>query len=130
MFPTVVSASSGISQWKPLSVKRRICGQSEAFIYVQPALKSPSSTMFCRESVITSINSCFTKCILCTPPLCAQIHQIILYFSLGICRLKLSIHIGAPASADISHHIIESIHFLHSVFWRGVLGDQNKVLHS
>lgn len=31
---------------------------------------------------------------------------------------------------DVSHHIIESIRFLHSVVWRGVLGDQNKVPHS
>lgn len=47
MSPTVVSASFGMSQWKLLSVKRRMCGQSEAFIYAQPALKSPSSTVFC-----------------------------------------------------------------------------------
>lgn len=32
-------------------------------------------------------------------------------------------YIGVPAIADINHHIIESINLLHSMVWRGVLGD-------
>lgn len=42
---------------------------------------------------------------------------------------KKEVHIGIPAVADINNHIIESIYFLHSAVWRGVLGNQDKVLH-
>jgi len=55
-----------------------------------------------------------------------------LLFSLNSTRyfyLKMYIHIGVPATADINHHIIQSITFHQCKIWRGVLGDQNKVLH-
>lgn len=44
--------------------------------------------------------------------------------------LFIYIHIGVPAVANISHHIMQSIHLPHSVVWRGVLRDQGEVPHS
>lgn len=44
--------------------------------------------------------------------------------------VKKDIHVGVPAAADIGHHVVEGVYFLHCAVWRGVLGDQDKVLHS
>lgn len=47
--------------------------------------------------------------------------------SIGFRRL---IHIGIPAVANISHHVVESVHFLLGKVWRGVLRDQDEVLQN
>lgn len=78
----------------------------------------------------TPISYITTIIVLCTQPILSDATKLLIFCVAVFVELKKSVHVGVPAGADISHHIIQSVHFLHRRVRRGVLGDQNKVLHS